>query len=387
MKFATFFTALSLFASTIRAADIPDSIKVWGSANQNKAIPIALSGYSGEADSVLRFDLFVQGFEVVSVDKAVFQLSGSNGGQVEGRLSDVLTKQPIFAKAYSGASLRSQAHALADDVVFAITKSKGIGRSKIAYRRDVGDASEIMVADFDGYRPVAATADGGALVVSPTWRPGKRMLFYTSYKMGNPDIFSHDLDSGERRVVARYWGANISPAVSPDGRHLAMVLSKSGSPNIWVADIDGSNLRQLTTIREGVSSPCWSPDGRTICFSSQMTGGSALYTIPSTGGSPHRLKTIGTPNATEPDWSPDGKTIVFTSLMGNFQVCTVPSSGGEAAVVAAGEDPKWAANSRTVLFSQRRGSKSILSMLDVFTKRVKELPTNSGSCSQPSWSK
>jgi len=166
-----------------------------------------------------------------------------------------------------------------------------------------------------------------------------------------------------------------------------MILSKSGTPNIWIADADGSNLRQLTTIREGASSPCWSPDGRMICFSSALSGRSALYTIPAAGGTQRRLSTTGAPNATEPDWSPDAKTIVFTSLMGNFQVCSVPASGGDATVLAAGEDPKWAANSRTVIFSQRRGSKSILSMLDVPTKRVKELPSNSGSCSQPSWSK
>jgi len=356
-----------------------------GTVRGELAIPISLSGFTGEVDSVLRFDLFVQGFAITS-DGAAYQVSGSNNGQVQGRLSDAVTKQQIFGKAYSGASLRTQAHALADDIVEAVTRRKGIGRTKIAFKSDKGSSSEVYIADFDGHNAVATTADG-SIVAAPTWVPGRRTLYYTSYKLNNPDIFVHHLDSVERAVVARYSGLNTSAAVSPDGRRVAMILSKSGSPNVWVADADGSNLKQLTTTREGDSSPCWSPDGQTICFSSRASGRSALHLVPAGGGAMRRLSVVGTPNATEPDWSPDGKTIVFTAQMGSFQICTVPASGGEATVVAAGEDPSWAPNSRTVVFALRSGGKRILSMLDVPTKRVKQLPAISGSCSQPSWSK
>ncbi|HEY6168565.1 MAG TPA: hypothetical protein VI454_11035 [Verrucomicrobiae bacterium] len=384
-RITTFICCLIVAISgTARAQD--PKVVVPGDLKGTRPVLITVSGFGGEVDSVLRFDLFVQGFEFVTADKAQFQLAGSNSGRVEGRLIDPLTKQQILAKAYTGTSLRTQAHALADEIVEAILHMKGIGRTKIAFKCDKGSTSEIYIADFDGHNAEAATADG-SIVAAPTWAPGRRALYYTSYKLSNPDIYSQTLASGERHIVARYSGLNTSAAISPDGRHVAMILSRSGSPNVWIADADGANLRQVTKIPEGASSPCWSPDGTTICFSSSSTGRAALYLVSAAGGQPRRLSTIGTPNATEPDWSPDGKTIVFTSQMGDFQICTVPASGGEAAVLAAGEDPSWAPNSRTVVFARRAGGKRILSMLDAPTKRVKELPAISGSCSQPSWSK
>jgi TolB protein len=349
-------------------------------------IPISLSGFTGEVDSALRFDLTVMGFEVTGPENARFSVKGANSGSVQGQLNDAVAKQAIFAKAYSGGSLRTQAHALADDIVFAVTGAKGIAQTKIAFKNDTGVASEIFVADFDGFNGVAVTADKN-IVAAPTWVPGRRVLYYTSYKLNNPDIFRHDVVTGDRAVIARYSGTNTSAAVSPDGSKVAMVLSKSGAPNIWVANADGSGLKQLTSNREGDSSPCWSPDGQTICFSSRASGRSALYTVSAAGGPMRRLPTTGVPNPTEPDWSPDGKFITFTAQAGGFDICVIPSRGGNATVLAAGEDPSWAPNSRNIIFARRTGGKRVLSLLDVPTRRVKDLQRISGSCSQPSWAK
>src|SRR5687768_3857149 len=92
-----------------------------------RTIPISLSGYTGEASAVLRFDLEVAGFEITDAERAQYTLSGKNdGGQIEGRLQDRLSKANLLAKAYTGESVRLQAHALADDVVMAILKIPGI---------------------------------------------------------------------------------------------------------------------------------------------------------------------------------------------------------------------------------------------------------------------
>ena len=81
-----------------------------------RVIPISLSGYNGQVASVLRFDLEVAGFEITTPEKAQYSLSGKNdGGQVEGRLQDLLSKANLLAKAYTGDNERIRAHALADD--------------------------------------------------------------------------------------------------------------------------------------------------------------------------------------------------------------------------------------------------------------------------------
>ncbi|HEV8541604.1 MAG TPA: hypothetical protein VGR78_04360 [Verrucomicrobiae bacterium] len=364
-----------------------ERISVYGTAKV-RVIPISLSGYSGEAASVLRFDLEIAGFDITDPDKAQYLLSGKNdGGQVEGRLQDRLNKANLLAKAYTGDTTRSQAHALADDVVMTILRVPGIARSRIAFRQDrAGGTGEIYLADYDGQNAKPVTQDN-AIVAAPTWVPTHWHLFYTSYKSGYPWIYSHNLTTGERRPFARFPGLNSSAAISPDGNRVAMILSKSGSPDLWVCNIDGTGLTQLTKTPEDESSPCWSPNGKTICFASKINERRSLVLIPSTGGAATRLRTDGISNPSEPDWSPDGNTIVFTSQMGNFNICTVPAAGGVAEPIVAGEDPSWAPNSRTVIFTKRVGGKRILSLLDVPTKRVKDTAQISGSRSQPSWAK
>ena len=354
----------------------------------SRLVPIAISGFTGEVAAVLRFDLEVAGFTVVAPEQAQFVLSGSNTDRVEGRLRAAgAGNSYLVTKAYTGVALRLQAHALSDDVVLAVTGARGIAQTRIAFKLNNGRSGEIYISDYDGFNPVPVTRDQ-AIVAAPCWGPGNRSLFYTSYKMGYPDIFSHDLTTGARNVVARHPGLNTSAAISPDGRRLAMVLSKGGNPDIYVADIDGRNVRQLTNGRDSASSPCWSPDSQMICFSSRVDGPSRLFTVSLNGGAARRLITDGAQNATEPDWSPDGRTIVFTAQMGGFQICTVPVGGGGATVLCAGEDPSWAANSRTVIFGRRRANQTyFLSLLDVPTKQVKDVPQNLGNSSQPSWAR
>jgi TolB protein len=351
-----------------------------------KRIPLSLEGYSGEVLSVLRFDLEIQGFEITSPDKAQYLVSGNNNSSVVGRVIDRINKASLLAKEYTGGTPRSEAHSLSDDIVEKITGRKGIARTKIAFKVETGPNSEIYVADYDGHNAIAVTADH-TITRDPAWVPGRRMLYYTSYKAGNPDIYSHDLQSGTRRTFARYPGLNSGAAPSPDGRRVALVLSKGGSPDIYVCDADTSNLKQLTKTKEAESSPCWSPDGQTICFSSRAEGTSALFLVSANGGSMRRLGTAGAGNCTEPDWSPDGKTIVFTRLAGTFEICVVPASGGSVTPLVAGEDPSWAPNSRTVIFTRRVKGKRVVSLLDVPTKQTKDVQQTSGSCSQPSWAK
>jgi TolB protein len=357
-------------------------------------IPVSLTGFSGEVESVLKFDLYVQGFSFVAPDAAQYQISGSNGGNVVGRVADRFAKSTILSRSYTGADLREQAHAFANDIVQTITGKPGISlmrgsTARIAFKVEKsGGNGEIYVSDFDGHNPLAVTHDN-AIVAAPAWVPGKLALYYTSYKVGNPDIFYHNLSTGQRRVIAGYSGLNTSAAVSPDGTKVAMILSRSGSPDVWVCDADGSNLKQLTHTPEDESSPCWSPDGRWICFATKIHERRVLAKIPAGGGGMERIPTPGTPNPTEPDWSPDGKWIAFTcQFSSEFDICVMPADGSAApTILVRGQDPSWAPNSRTLVFDHAIGYRQVLSVLDVFTKQVKDVERVSGNDSEPAWAK
>ncbi len=349
-------------------------------------VPIAVSGFSGEVQTVLQFDLHVMGFKLVPESEAQFTVAGSNAGAVEARVKDRLGGgNLLLGKRYTGGSLRQQAHALADDIVKSTVNREGVAQTRIAFRVKTGQrANEIFVADFDGGNAKAATSDN-VLVAAPAWVKGRATLFYSTYKNVFPDIVSHDLTTGKRQVFANYNGANLSPSVSPDGKKVAMILSRNGSPDLWVADIDGKNLKQLSKTRETEASPTWSPDSRTICFSSETSGRNALYTVTTDGGAMKRLATSGVGNLTEPDWSPDGKYIAFTQMRGGgFDVCVVLAAGGTAQVLVEGEDPSWAKNSRNIIYNR---DQTHLSVLDVPTRQTKDIARAPGNSSAASWAR
>jgi TolB protein len=349
----------------------------------------SLSGISGEAAKVIQFDLYVQGFALTNAEGAQFAISGSSEGNLQVKVMDKVNPQPLVSKAYAGANLRRQAHAFVDDFMIRLER-KPICQTKIAFRGDVGPGvGEIYVADFDGESAQAVTQDK-SLVVAPNWIRGQLALYYSSYRLNHPDIFYHNLSTGSRKVFARYGGSNMSPAPSPDGSKVAMILSKDGWTDLYVCNSDGSGLLRLTKSKEDESSPCWSPDGKWICYAGKEQERRRLFKVSPFGGAHQSINTSGMPNPTEPDWSPDGKLIAFTSQSRDFSICVTPAEGpGTATKLVDGEDPSWATNSRTLIYTRRAGGKLALSLLDVPTKQVKNVLQSSGSSSQsqPSWNR
>jgi TolB protein len=380
--------AVALLAASAHRLAAVDTINISNTVWQldEKPLPIAVSGFTGEADQVLRFDLEVVGCKIVGADAAQFQVTGANNGRVEGRLIDLISKTQLLGKAYTGGSVRRQAHALADDIIAKLpNRGKGIAQTHIAYKAEQGGRTEIATADYDGFNAKTVTQDG-ALVAAPAWVPGRLAIYYTSYKRGNTDIFYQDLSTGARRIFSQYAGLNTSAAPGPEGRKVAMILSKGGNPDVYVCSADGAGLTRLTQSHEDASSPCWSPDGQWVCYATKVGGRRVLSKVPAGGGAAQRIATVGVSSPSEPDWSPDGKWIAFTSQRGGgFDICVVPAAGGSATVLVEGEDPSWAPNSRNLIFVRRGGSGRTLSLLDVPTKQVKDVRRISGS--QPSWAK
>ena len=354
-----------------------------------KPIPVHVAGLSGEADSVLKTDLTFMGIVHKSMAEAKFVINATaSGARAEARVVEKVTKGEVHAAAFTAASSRAAVHALADSIAKALTglPNIGIAQTKMAFKVETGPGrSEAYIADYDTFGAQAVTTDR-TIISAPGWA-GRGTLVYSSYKLGNPYIFSHTLSTGARAPVAKHPGNNYSPAASPDGKRVAMILNMNGSPNLYVSGIDGTGLKQLTRNRDGDACPCWSPDGQTICYVSRAGGTPALYKISASGGSPVPLRTTFATNPTEPDWSPDGKWIAFTAQIRGFTLFIVPAAGGEAIELVPGEDPSWAPNSRALMICSGPDHSKRLSLLDVPTKTVKPLARILESNSQPSWAK
>ena len=96
---------LSAAATGLRAEE---EINISAVVNPGNMPPIwvSLSGFSGEADSILRFDLYVQGFNFTNADNALYLITGSNNGNLQGRVTTRANKNnPLVSKGYTGGSV------------------------------------------------------------------------------------------------------------------------------------------------------------------------------------------------------------------------------------------------------------------------------------------
>jgi TolB protein len=389
MRLKHIVTALTLLAAGAPAFSQITIHKEAAVPGLTPPIYVSLSGFSGEVSQVLHFDLYVQGFAFTNAEAAQYLLSGSNNGNLEAKATDPHNQSTLVSKAYSGASLRRQAHAFVDDFVQAVDQRKPICLTKVAFKGESNRHSEIYVADFDGHDAQPITRDN-SIVAAPCWVPHHLALLYVSYTLGNPTIFYHNVSTGDRKAFAHYNGSSFSPAVSPDASKVAMILDKDGWTDLYVCDSDGTGLKRLTRSPQDESSPCWSPDGRWICYAAKDRERRTLKKISPSGGTAQLIPTSGMPSPSEPDWSPDGKLIAFTVQHGNsFGICVVPADGGPATELVAGEDPSWSPNSRTLMYGRRQAGRYVLCLLDVPTKQYKDVSRLPGisSQSQPSWAR
>src|SRR5438034_2547943 len=116
-NFQFWMTSVIFAIGTASGAEQEIEIKRTIEPGNTKPILVSMSGFSGEAAQVLQFDLFVQGFAFTNADSAQYLISGSNNGNLQGRAADRFSKNTLVSKAYSGVSLRRQAHTFADDFV------------------------------------------------------------------------------------------------------------------------------------------------------------------------------------------------------------------------------------------------------------------------------
>ena len=249
---------------------------------------------------------------------------------------------------------------------YAITEpANGGGMESVRIDTATG-ARQVLPAE-----PPNTPPGGGRAMAAGTSADGTRLLFSTNghtvmIRKTASDYWVQDkTDNSWHKLGGKSTAGLMFAKFSPDGKSVAYLgdlnQAKGAEPrwNLYVEEVKTGAFKQLTydasdDIIDGTSD--WNNNeefGLLDCFL----------------------------------WSPDGQKIAFTSGSVSFTICVMPAEGGEAQKLVAGEDPCWAPNSRTILFTRRANNKRILCLLDVPTKHVKDVRQLSGSCSEPSWAR
>ncbi|MFH1755072.1 MAG: hypothetical protein ABIA59_05160 [Candidatus Latescibacterota bacterium] len=295
----------------------------------------------------------------------------------EGKVIEISSGQFIGGKRYklNDSVVRKVAHYFSDEVVRWLTGEKGIATSQIVFTRRTGDLWELLICDYDGYRPRTLIKQSSP-IISPRWADGGKAIVFTSYRQGKPDLFIRYLDETTSKLIASYDGLNYSVDWSESKKRLLATLSKDGNAEIYILTLDGKIERRLTHNRGIDCSPIWSPTGREVLFTSDRSGSPQLYIMEADGSNVRRLSFYGSYNASSV-WAPGGDLIAFVSRVdGIFQLCTIRPDGTDQRLLTTDrvshEDPRWAPDGIHLVYTERQRSGPVISVVDMTTggKRI-----------------
>jgi len=311
---------------------------------------------------------------------------------IEARVFDVAQHRQLAGRRFRGSvgDEHRMANRFADEILQTFTGERGPFDSQIAFLSTRGGRfKDVYVMAADG-EEVHRVTDVNTLNLSPSWAPGNRALVLTSYRSGNPDLFSIGLPAGSWTKLSSLRGLNLGGRWSPDGKRLVATIEFDGNPEIAILAADGSLVRRLTDHWAVDVSASWSPDGSQLAFCSDRSGAPQIYIMSADGGAVRRVSTNGNYN-TSPSWSPKGDRIAYTSrVSGSFQIFTVKVDGTDTRQVTQGngrnEDPSWSPDGRYLVFSSTRRGAARLYMSDLSGASQAELTGGGGSDSSPAWS-
>jgi TolB protein len=178
--------------------------------------------------------------------------------------------------------------------------------TRIAYRTDAGDVTEIWLMNADGSDKHRLT-DG----LSPAWSPDGSIIAFAGPKGSTGVITLIRPDGTGLRQLADTEGGEY-PSWSPDGTRIAFNENLSGNHRMHIAQVDGSGVTGPIGGGEGWQ-VAWSPDGATILFTSHRDhpdNYTDVYAMDPDGSNVRRLTEN---SAYTPAWSPDGRHIVFSA--------------------------------------------------------------------------
>jgi len=280
---------------------------------------------------------------------------------------------------------RTLVHEIANEIVKFLTGNEGIFRTKLVYSKQIGQAKELFISDYDGHNERPLT-NNGSINILPSATPDGQYIYFTSYKDGEPKIYMINLENNMVDLIAGYPGLNTAPAVSPDGKYIACVLSKDGNSEIYLLDRKGEIVRRLTRSWAIETAPTWSPDGREIAFTSDRTGNPQIYVMDAEGTNVRRLTYQGYYNDS-PSWSPKGDRVMFVTRSGGFMVCTIDVTGKDFKILTefgSNENPDYSPDGNNIVFSSNRLGTRNIYLMDVFGDNKSSITSDDGY-TNPIW--
>jgi Tol biopolymer transport system component len=207
----------------------------------------------------------------------------------------------------------------------------------VPYREYLGSHVEILdVATGD--REIVHTSPKS--LQAPNWTPDGKTLLYNSDGL----MYTFDLAKRQARVLntGEVKNNNNDHVLSFDGKMLGLSsgVRELGGSIIYTVPVTGGTPKQVTP-RGPSYLHGWSPDGKHLVFTGERNKEYDIYRVPAAGGPEERL-TTATGLDDGPEYTPDGKYIYFNSnRTGTMQLWRMKADGTGQEAVTHGDFHDW----------------------------------------------
>jgi TolB protein len=319
------------------------------------------------------------------------------------RLYHVPTKKMLVGKQYIGKvdDWYVMVHKFGNDVVYELTREKGIFGTKIAFVSAPiygGDLAEIYVVDVDGRNLKRLTFMGGK-AKDPTWSPDGAQLVFAWENTANPQdmqnyLYSVPVEGGTPKLLLSLKGLIVTPRFSPSGSRIALGISLAGNMQVYTVAATGGPPKRLTVSAAIDLFPVWSPSGEEIAFVSDRTGNPLIWKMKSDGSDIKQASFYGSYNQS-PDWAhtPTGDKIVYSCReSGQFHILEMNPDGTDTTVITQGQNfgsceyPNFSPDGRAVVMAIRDDRGRFLRLYNTDGSYTRLLTRIGADDKNPAWS-
>ena len=147
------------------------------------------------------------------------------------------------------------------------------------------------------------------------WSPDGRAIAFNSDRLGEMNIWLHDVATGADRRLTSGPGGDYQPEWSPDGRSLVFFSARAGNIDVWSVTVGDGRLVRLTDAPAMETNPFYSPDGRSIAFMSDRLGRTEVWMMNADGSGQRRVGSTGA-GGHFIRWTRDGRSVVYRAESG-----------------------------------------------------------------------
>ncbi len=255
--------------------------------------------------------------------------------------------------------------------------------------------THVFIGKSDGSWRIQLTR-GEKSATNPRFSANGQYVLFASERSGKNNVYRIDVTGGEAEQLTEWKGTLAAFELSPDGKQLAfagryedkdeekrtkskldfkIVNDKPKNSTLWLVALTGDlpeKPKKLVDKEYHSAELNWSPDGKKIAFVHRPrpdADNARLADIAEVEISTGAVRELAAESVTEssPHYSPDGRYLAFTKQSGARRVdaariALLTRDTGAVRLLPATPDDNpmlidWAADSRSVLFAEMRGTR------------------------------